>query len=106
MFAGPLAVGLVQEDTDYLKGSPQLTEKQEREVLEKCIELATALTGKKPCGYRAPLYQLSETTIALLEEHGFLYGKHLSNPENHASCDSSPGYLGPDEAVEQSTDSK
>lgn len=46
-------------------------------MLEKCIELAIALTGKKPCGYRAPLYQLSETTIALLEEHGFLYGEHV-----------------------------
>ncbi len=51
-----------------------MTEEQERDVLMKCIELATKLTGKKPVGYRAPLYQLRESTVNLLEEHGFEYG--------------------------------
>ena len=51
-----------------------MTEQQEKDVLEKCIDLATKLTGKKPIGYRAPLYQLRESTIKLLVEHGFLYG--------------------------------
>ena len=52
-----------------------MTEAQESDVLEKCIELTTALTGKKPRGYRAPLYQLRESTINLLQKHGFLYGR-------------------------------
>lgn len=69
------------------EGAPQLTEKQEREVLEKCIEVATSLTGKKPVGYRAPLYQLRESTIGLLEEHGFLYDTSL------AHHDSTPYYV-------------
>jgi len=69
------------------EGAPQLTESQEREVLEKCIELATNLTGKKPKGYRAPLYQLRETTVKLLEEHGFLYDTSLTHH------DSQPYYL-------------
>lgn len=56
------------------QGAYQITPEQERDVLEKCIDLATSLTGKKPCGWRAPLYQLRESTIELLEEHGFLYG--------------------------------
>ena len=51
-----------------------MTEQQEKDVLEKCIDLATKLTGKKPVGYRAPLYQLRESTIKLLVEHGFSYG--------------------------------
>lgn len=51
-----------------------MTEQQEKDVLEKCIDLATKLTGKKPVGYRAPLYQLRESTINLLVEHGFSYG--------------------------------
>ncbi|KAL8688109.1 MAG: hypothetical protein Q9218_005900, partial [Villophora microphyllina] len=55
------------------EGAYQLTEGQEADVLEKCIELATHLTGKKPIGYRAPLYQLRESTIPLLEKHGFHY---------------------------------
>lgn len=56
-----------------------MTEEQERDVLKKCIELASKLTGKKPVGYRAPLYQLRESTVSLLEEHGFEYGmRHIS----------------------------
>ena len=51
-----------------------MTEQQEKDVLETCIDLATKLTGKKPVGYRAPLYQLRESTIKFLVEHGFLYG--------------------------------
>ena len=51
-----------------------MTEQQEKDVLETCIDLAIKLTGKKPVGYRAPLYQLRESTIKLLVENGFLYG--------------------------------
>ncbi|KAK5019203.1 polysaccharide deacetylase family protein-like protein [Cryomyces antarcticus] len=69
------------------EGAPQMTEEQERDVLVKCIELVTSLTGKKPKGYRAPLYQLRESTINLLEEHGFLYDSSL------AHHDSTPYYL-------------
>lgn len=44
----------------------------------KCIELATKATGKRPVGYRAPLYRIQESTYALLEEQGFLYGMNQS----------------------------
>lgn len=64
------------------EGAPQLTEDQEKEVIEKCISLAQGLTGKKPRGYRAPLYQLRESTIKLLEEHGFLYDTSLSDHDS------------------------
>jgi len=65
------------------EGSTQMTESQEREVIAKCVELATSLTGSKPRGWRAPLYQLREHTVKVLEEHGFLYGKcnSLSIPQ-------------------------
>lgn len=69
------------------EGSGQLTEKQEREVLERCMELAEGLTGKKARGYRAPLYQLREHTLALLEEHGFLYDSSLTH------CDTVPYWV-------------
>jgi hypothetical protein len=69
------------------EGAPQLTEAQEADVLEKCITLAEKLTGKKPVGYRAPLYQLRESTIKLLEKHKFLYDSSL------AHHDSEPYYL-------------
>lgn len=54
-----------------------MTEEQERDVVAKCVELATSLTGSKPKGWRAPLYQIREHTIKALEEHGFLYGKSI-----------------------------
>jgi hypothetical protein len=57
------------------EGSAQMTEKQEKEVIAKCVQLATDLTGRKPRGWRAPLYQIREHTVKVLEEHGFLYGK-------------------------------
>jgi NAD(P)-dependent dehydrogenase (short-subunit alcohol dehydrogenase family) len=56
------------------EGGSQMSEQQERDVIEKCVQLATELTGKKPRGWRAPLYQIREHTIKVLEEHGFLYG--------------------------------
>lgn len=69
------------------EGAPQLTVTQEREVLEHCITLYQGLTGRKPVGYRAPLYQLRESTVELLEEHGFLYDSSLSHH------DSKPYYI-------------
>ncbi|KAL4758334.1 polysaccharide deacetylase family protein [Aspergillus foveolatus] len=69
------------------EGATQLTEAQERDVINKCVQLATELTGKKPLGWRAPLYQLREHTISILEEHGFLYDTSLTHH------DSSPYFL-------------
>jgi NAD(P)-dependent dehydrogenase (short-subunit alcohol dehydrogenase family) len=57
------------------EGGAQMSEEQEKEVIEKCVQLAMNLTGKKPRGWRAPLYQIREHTIKVLEEQGFLYGQ-------------------------------
>ncbi|KAL8771295.1 MAG: hypothetical protein Q9209_003200 [Squamulea sp. 1 TL-2023] len=55
------------------EGAYQMTKDQESDVLKKCVDLATNLTGKKPIGYRAPLYQIRETTIPLLEKFLWLW---------------------------------
>lgn len=62
------------------EGASAMTVEQEREVLEKCIGLAASLLqGKRPVvGYRAPLYQIRESTINLLQGHGFLYDSSLN----------------------------
>lgn len=61
------------------EGAYAMTPEQERHVLEKCIELARKLKdGKRPSGYRAPLYQLRESTVQLLQEHGFLYDSSMN----------------------------
>lgn len=56
-------------------------------MVERCIAIAQSLTGKKPSGWRAPLYQIREHTLALLHEHGFLYDSSL------AAHDISPYFL-------------
>jgi peptidoglycan/xylan/chitin deacetylase (PgdA/CDA1 family) len=61
------------------EAASQMTAEQERDVLLKCIKLVEDMTGKKPRGYRAPLYQLNERTIALLQEHDFLWDSSLSH---------------------------
>ncbi|OGE53705.1 hypothetical protein PENARI_c007G00042 [Penicillium arizonense] len=64
------------------EGSAQMTESQERDVITKCMQLATDLTGKKPRGWRAPLYQLRTNTIDVLEELGFLYDSSLTHHDS------------------------
>lgn len=76
----------------------QMTAQQERDVLEKCISLVQNLTGKRPRGYRAPLYQLSERTISLLQEYDFLWDSSLSH------YDSVPYHLPQDPAPIQPID--
>lgn len=69
------------------ESASQMTTEQEEDVLKKCISLVEGLTGKKPVGYRAPLYQLQERTIALLQRYDFLWDSSLSH------FDSVPYYL-------------
>ncbi|PMD65348.1 polysaccharide deacetylase family protein-like protein [Hyaloscypha bicolor E] len=64
------------------EGGAQMTESQEKEVIAKCVELATSLTGSKPRGWRAPLYQIREHTVKVLEEHGFLYDTSLTHHDS------------------------
>lgn len=50
-----------------------LSAAQERDVLQASIELIEKVSGRKPRGYVAPWWEMSERTAALLIEHGFLY---------------------------------
>lgn len=50
-----------------------LTREQEREILERSIELIEKLSGKAPVGYIAPWLELSLNTVDLLVEYGFSY---------------------------------
>ena len=61
------------------EAAAQLSAAQERLVLRRCIDLVTALTGARPRGYRAPLYQLSERTIALLQAEAFDWDSSLTH---------------------------
>jgi len=54
-----------------------MTPEQEEAVLDKCIELATKLTGKPPRGYIAPWWELSPATVDLLLRKGIRYDQSL-----------------------------
>ena len=54
-----------------------LSEIDERNITERCIELITQLTGHPPAGYRAPSGNMTEQTITILAEMGLLYDSSL-----------------------------
>ena len=51
----------------------KMTPEQEEEVLVKCIDLITKVSGVRPKGYVAPWWEVNEATIGLLIKHGFDY---------------------------------
>ncbi|EZH64874.1 polysaccharide deacetylase [Bacillaceae bacterium JMAK1] len=59
------------------KPNDQLTKEQEEAELIKGIEMLEKTTGKKPIGYRAPLWELHERSLSLLKQYGFLYDASL-----------------------------
>ena len=62
----------------YLHERPDLLEEErEREVLGKGIEILQRITGKRPRGYRAPSWEMSERTPRLLKENDFKYDSSL-----------------------------
>ncbi|MBI4637702.1 MAG: polysaccharide deacetylase [Candidatus Rokubacteria bacterium] len=50
---------------------------QEEKILVRSVEVVTRHTGRRPRGYRAPAWQISERTIALLARHGFDYSSNM-----------------------------
>ena len=50
-----------------------MTSWQEEAVLSKCVELIEKFSGRRPRGYVAPWWEMSEVTVDLLLEYGFTY---------------------------------
>ena len=50
-----------------------MTRRQEEDVLKKSIELIEKFSGKKPRGYVAPWWEMSNSTAELLLQNGFRY---------------------------------
>lgn len=49
-----------------------LSEKQQRDVLAKSIQILTDIVGKKPRGWTAPAWSTSKEIVGLLEEFGIV----------------------------------
>ncbi len=50
---------------------------REKEILLKSLEVLTPLAGRRPIGYRAPAWQLSADTLALLASENFDYSSNM-----------------------------
>lgn len=62
----------------YMHEPPNsLSQQQECEVLDKGSDILEGITGYRPVGYRAPFGELSEDSLRLLSERGFLYDSTL-----------------------------
>jgi peptidoglycan/xylan/chitin deacetylase (PgdA/CDA1 family) len=51
----------------------EMSPEQERDVLERSIEVIEKISGRQPRGYVTPWWEMSEHTAALLLEYGFRY---------------------------------
>ncbi len=75
----------------------EMTREQETAVLDKCIELVTRLSGKRPTGYVAPWWEFSTVSNELLLERGIdadaLLNRVGTTSEFHAPlmCDAPNG---------------
>ncbi len=75
----------------YMHEPPaSLTAVEEREVLEQGSAILSGITGAAPRGYRSPSWELSEASLDLLSEYGFLYDSSLMG-------DDAPYLLRPDD---------
>ncbi|KAL1647299.1 hypothetical protein SLS61_007470 [Didymella pomorum] len=74
-----------------------LSEKQQRDVLEKSMQVLTNIVGKKPRGWTAPAWSTSKEIVGLLEEAGIEYDHSFMHH------DSQPYYL-PDPSLSTYTE--
>jgi peptidoglycan/xylan/chitin deacetylase (PgdA/CDA1 family) len=62
----------------YLHESPvNLTEAEERRVLDQGLEAIDRHVGIRPTGYRSPAWDLSDNSVDLLLEYGFTYDSSM-----------------------------
>ena len=59
-----------------------MTREQEMAVLDKCIDLVTQLSGRRPTGYVAPWWEFSTVTNELLLERGIKYDHSLMHHDH------------------------
>ena len=68
-----------------------LTIEQEVEALDRGLDALQEVAGVRPVGYRAPMWDLSWNTPALLAERGFLYDSSLMDADAPYELRVAPG---------------
>ena len=76
----------------YLHEQPTaLTLEDEIDALDRGLAALADVAGVRPVGYRAPMWDLSWRTPALLAERGFLYDSSLMDADHPYELSISPG---------------
>jgi peptidoglycan/xylan/chitin deacetylase (PgdA/CDA1 family) len=76
----------------YLHEQPtQLTLEQEIDALDRGLAALAEVAGVRPVGYRAPMWDLSWRTPALLAERDFLYDSSLMDADHPYELAITPG---------------
>lgn len=65
----------------------------EAELFERAIEVHVSMTGRKPRGYRAPVYSMTPAMVDRLIEHDFLYDSSLMADDLPYLLETSKGSL-------------
>ena len=60
-----------------------MTREQEAAILDKCLDVLTRLSGKRPTGYVAPWWEFSPVTNELLLNRGIKYDHSLMHDDFH-----------------------
>jgi peptidoglycan/xylan/chitin deacetylase (PgdA/CDA1 family) len=59
-----------------------LTPEQERQEMERGIDIIKRVTGRPPAGYRSPAAEFSSITLSLLKEYGFRYSSNFFDDDS------------------------
>jgi peptidoglycan-N-acetylglucosamine deacetylase len=66
---------------------------RQREEIERGLDALSEATGRPPAGYRAPGWAMTETTLALLAEHGLAWDTSLMADDRPYPVQTSDGAL-------------
>ncbi|MDG1972477.1 MAG: polysaccharide deacetylase [Paracoccaceae bacterium] len=61
----------------YLHEDPIKTRGQQREWFERTLDVHQRICGRKPNGYRAPVYNITQEVVDLMVEHGMRYDSSM-----------------------------
>jgi peptidoglycan/xylan/chitin deacetylase (PgdA/CDA1 family) len=67
------------------------TEQQEADILDRGLEVLESVTGSRPVGYRAPMWELNWHSPKLLHDRGFLYDSSLMDTDHPYELDVTDG---------------
>ena len=73
----PSMADLIKKSGRHEFANMTLPDSAERALLTKAVAELTALTGQNPTGYRAPSWNFSPNTLAILRDMGFRYESSL-----------------------------